>query len=192
MTLSLSGSLRLPLGQAADTALPAFPSALETEVIGLFDEFRCPLLRYALSFGLSVHDAEEVIQEVFLALHCHLQLGRSRSNLRGWLFRVAHNLALKHRLSAHKSRETVETDVSLIEKQPDPAPNPEEQLAAVQRHDRLRAVVHALPERDQCCLHLRAEGLRYREIAGVLGISLGAVSVSLTRSLARLERADEK
>ena len=78
-----------------------------------------------------------------------------------------------------------------MEKQIDLAPNPEEQLAAVQRHDHLRAVLQALPEREQR-LHLRAEGLRYREIADVLGMSLGAVSISLTRSLARLERADEK
>jgi RNA polymerase sigma-70 factor (ECF subfamily) len=33
---------------------------------------------------------------------------------------------------------------------------------------------------------LRAEGLKYREIAQVLGISLGGVSLSLSRSLARL------
>jgi RNA polymerase sigma-70 factor (ECF subfamily) len=37
---------------------------------------------------------------------------------------------------------------------------------------------------------LRAEGLRYREIAQVLDMSLGAVSISLARSLARFERAD--
>lgn len=192
MTVSLSNSLRLTLRPAADATLPAPPSAVETEVIGLFDEFRSRLLRYALSFGLSLHDGEEIIQEVFLSLHCHLQLGRSRQNLRGWLFRVAHDLALKHRFAAHKVREKVQSDASLIEQRLDPAPNPEEQLAAAQRHDRLRAVLRALPERDQCCLHLRAEGLRYREIAHVLGMSLGAVSISLTRSLARLERADEK
>ena len=57
---------------------------------------------------------------------------------------------------------------------------------------RLRAVLRALPEPDQHCLRLRAEGLRYREIAEVLGMSLGAVSISLTRSLARLERADRR
>ena len=57
---------------------------------------------------------------------------------------------------------------------------------------RLRAVLRALPEHDQHCLRLRAEGLRYREIAEVLGMSLGAVSISLTRSLARLERADRR
>jgi RNA polymerase sigma-70 factor (ECF subfamily) len=167
-------------------------SELEDEIIHLFDEFRSRLLRYALSFGLSVHDGEEIIQDVFLSLYRHLQLGRSRKNLRGWLFRVVHNLALKQRLAAHRVRETLYSEGSLMEKQVDLAPNPEEQLAAAQRHDRLRAVLQALPERDQSCLHLRAEGLRYREIADVLGMSLGAVSISLTRSLARLERAGER
>ena len=191
MTFSLSDSLlRLPLPRGADSVSPALPSHLEAEVIRLFDEFRSPLLRYALSFGLSVHDAEEIIQEVFLSLYLHLQLGRSRRNLRGWLFRVVHNLALKQRLATGKTAQAIQSGVSLMEKQLDPAPNPEELLAAAQRHDRLRAVLRALPERDQCCLCLRAEGLRYREIADVLGMSLGAVSISLTRSLARLERAD--
>jgi RNA polymerase sigma-70 factor (ECF subfamily) len=168
------------------------PSELENEIISLFDEFRSRLLRYALSFGLSVHDGEEIIQDVFLSLYRHLQLGRSRKNLRGWLFRVVHNLALKQRHAARRVPETVHPDGNLMEKQIDLAPNPEEQMAAAQRHNRLRAVLQALPERDQSCLHLRAEGLRYREIADVLGMSLGAVSISLTRSLARLERADER
>jgi RNA polymerase sigma-70 factor (ECF subfamily) len=57
---------------------------------------------------------------------------------------------------------------------------------------RLAAVLRALPERDRRCLTLRAEGLRYREIAGTLAISLGAVSLSLTRSLARIARAAER
>jgi RNA polymerase sigma-70 factor (ECF subfamily) len=58
------------------------------------------------------------------------------------------------------------------------------------RRERLLAVVEALPEVDRRCIYLRAEGLRYREIVEVLGISLGAVALSLERSLARLRRAD--
>jgi RNA polymerase sigma-70 factor (ECF subfamily) len=65
-------------------------------------------------------------------------------------------------------------------------------VLCAQRQSRLRAVLAALPEQDQCCLRLRAEGLRYREISRVLGISLGAVSLSLTRSLTRLGFADRK
>ncbi len=50
--------------------------------------------------------------------------------------------------------------------------------------------LRAMPEQDQCCLSLRAEGLRYRDIAEVLGISLGSVANSLERALSRLARAD--
>jgi RNA polymerase sigma-70 factor, ECF subfamily len=178
--------LRLPaLAQPADR-----PSGIEREVIELFDEFRAPLLRYCLSLGVSLHDGEEVIQEVFLCLFRHLQLGRSRRNLRGWLFRVAHNLALKQRAADKRAREHTENCETIAEWHSDPAPGPEEHLSAAQRRTRLLAVVDALPETDRSCLSLRAEGLRYREIAQVLGISLGSVSISLSRSLARLARAD--
>ena len=64
-------------------------------------------------------------------------------------------------------------------------------VSAKQRHNRLQSVVRALAEQDRRCLYLRAEGLRYREIAEVLGISLGGVSNSLARSLARIREADE-
>jgi len=70
------------------------------------------------------------------------------------------------------------------------AANPEQQVINFQRQQRLLAVLRVLPEQEQYCLHLRAEGLVYREIAEVLGISLAAVSVSLGRALARLSRAD--
>jgi RNA polymerase sigma-70 factor (ECF subfamily) len=42
-------------------------------------------------------DGEDVVQDVFLEVFRHLQRGGSRLNLQGWLFRVAHNLALKRR-----------------------------------------------------------------------------------------------
>jgi RNA polymerase sigma-70 factor, ECF subfamily len=170
----------------------AKPSPIEAEVMELFEEFRSPLLRYSLSLGLTVHDGEEVIQEVFLALFRHLQLGRSRKNLRGWLFRVAHNLVLKRRLANRTLSRRTLLDPRIAEEQVDPMPSPEEEISTAQRRHRLLAVVQALPENDRSCLRLRAEGLRYREIATVLGISLGAVSISLTRSLARLMRADRR
>ena len=70
---------------------------LEEEVVELFDSFREPLLRYLASFGLPLADGEEIVQEVFLSLFQHLRRGGGRTNLRGWLFRVAHNLGLKRR-----------------------------------------------------------------------------------------------
>jgi RNA polymerase sigma-70 factor, ECF subfamily len=177
---------------ATTAEVSARPSEIECEVTQFFDEFRNPLLRYVLSFGLSVHDGEEVTQEVFLALFRHLHLARSRQNLRGWLFRVAHNLALKQRQVNQRAPSELDSDGTLADNQWDPRPNPEEQALAVQRQERLLAVFHALPEQDRCCLRLRAEGLRYREIAHILCISLGAVSISLTRSLARFMSVDTR
>ncbi len=165
-------------------------SEIEREVLRLFEQYRNPLLRYALSFRIRSHDAEEVIQEVFLSLFRHLQLGRSRRNLRGWVFRVTHNLALKQRYANQGLRDTVEFGEATAQEQLDTAPNPEEHLSNAQRRLRLLAVVEALGETEKNCLRLRAEGLRYREIAEVLGISLGSVSASLARSMERLLRAD--
>ena len=163
------------------------PSALEEEVTGLFDQYRAPMLRYLYSFGLPMQDGEEVVQEVFLALFQHLRRGKPRTNLQGWVFRVAHNLGLRRCQSLRR-----ETMGDVDSARPDPEPNPEQQAASSQRHKHLLAVVEALPELDRRCLYLRAEGLRYREIKEVLGISLGGVALSLERSLERLSRVNAR
>ena len=168
----------------ADTVSRA---GLEDEVVGLFEQFRGRLLRYLMSLGLSAHDGEEIVQEVFLALYQHLRQDKSRRNLQGWIFRVAHNLGLKQR---HCVRQRWRQAGELVDAPPDPNLTPEERLIQDEREKRLRAVVRALPEQDRWCLYMRAEGLRYREIAQALDMSLGAVSLSLGRSLARLARVD--
>lgn len=181
--------LQFPLAEVESSS--ARISSPVEEVVGLFDELRDRLLRYLLSLGLSAHDGEDVIQESFLLLFQHLQRGKSRENLRGWIFRVSRNLALK-RLAANRRglQDLVEFDGDLANQVRDRNPDPEEQLASNQRQRILLAVVRALPEQDRSCLYLRSEGLRYREIAEVMGISLGSVAASMARSLARLDRAD--
>ena len=185
-----SNSIELPLPVRSAAALSSPRPDLESEVISLFDQLRNPLFRYVLSIGIRVQEAEEIVQDVFLSLYRHLRIGRSRSNLRGWVFRVAHNLALKQRESSRRRLESVAGSGDLAERRCDPAPDPEEQMVRSERRKRLLAVLRSLPEQDQACLFLRAEGLRYREIAAVLDMSLGSISISLTRSLARLHRAD--
>ena len=161
--------------------------SLEEEVLRLFDLMRTRLLKYAVSFGISIQDGEDIVQETFLALFHHLRRGRCDDNLHGWLFRVTHNLSLKRRLKA--LREQVGMDANEAERF-DPSPNPEESMLFGERHGRLQAILQVLPLEDQLCLRLRNEGFRYREIAQVVGISLGSVSASLSRSLTRLEKAD--
>jgi RNA polymerase sigma-70 factor, ECF subfamily len=183
------------LGTAGIAGLSAAP---DTDVhsdahlaVQLFDELRRPLLRYLLSLGLAAEDAEEVVQEAFLALFQHLGRGGSRRNLRGWLFRVAHNVGLKRRMAAKREAPAVALD-DVASRRPDPADageDPEQRLLSAQREQRFQAALGALAGQDRWCLALRAEGLPYREIADVLGISLGSVASSLARSLGRLSRA---
>jgi RNA polymerase sigma-70 factor, ECF subfamily len=173
-----------PIGPAS-----AQPSEIECEVIKIFEQFRDPVFRYVLSIGLFVQDAEEITQEVFLALMQHLRLQRSRQSNTGWIFRVAHNLALNRRDTNQRLGGEMASGFLQAEIHPDPSPNPEEQASSMQRRRHLLAGLRALPEEDQYCIRLRAESLRYREIAEVLGVSLGSVSISLTRSLTRLTHA---
>ncbi|HET9566938.1 MAG TPA: RNA polymerase sigma factor [Vicinamibacterales bacterium] len=180
---SLPASL---LGYGAEST-----ASTHEEVLHLFDECAPGLRRYVGAFGLTAEVTEDVVQEVFLQLFRHLRLGRSRANLRGWIFRVGHNQALKHREKAARRHRWEGTwDVRLVDRVIDPAANPEQQLADDRRVRRLRAVVRALPERDRQCLFLRAEGLGYRDIAKTLNISLGGVAKSLARTMTRLTNAD--
>jgi RNA polymerase sigma-70 factor, ECF subfamily len=160
-------------------------AATERQVLELFDSGAPSLLRYVNSFGLTNAETEDVVQETFLSLYYHLRLGRPRTNLKGWLFKVAHNLALRQRRGRCRPPQIEMTDARV-----DPAPNPEVRLALAERARRVRSVFRALSDRDRQCLLLRAEGLRYRDIARTLGISLGGVAKSLARSMSRFVNAD--
>ena len=160
--------------------------ALELEILSVYDSLQLPLLRYSISFRLSIAEGEDIVQETFLALFDHLRKARSRDNLRGWVFRVAHNLALKRRLF-HRTQSTL-TSVENYRSEEclSNELNPEQIAIEGEHRATLIAIYKALPENDRLILQLRAEGLTYREIADVVRVSLGTVSNSLGRSLSRL------
>ena len=164
------------------------PRSPEDEVIALFDQYRAPVLRYLICRRIPLADAEEIVQEVFVALFRHLRAAKSRSNLPGWIFTVAHNMSLKSRIAGKRRSQYFEDAPAMLDRAGSSLDNPEQQFHAKQYRIRLMSVVQALPERDRSCLALRAEGFRYREIARILGMSLGSVANSLTRALARLGR----
>lgn len=185
----LKPALELPLPAILPDS--AALHAAQREVLSLYDEHAPRLVRYARSFGLAEESAEDVVQDVFVALFRHLVVGRPRHNLAGWLFRVTRNLSLKQRRRAGGSMTDLMTDL-LLARLVDPADTPEERLAFDQRARRLRSVVRALTPRDRQCVYLRSEGLSYREIAAALGMSLGGVAKALARALSRLSIADRR
>jgi len=166
-------------------------AAVAERVLALFDENGPGLRRYVGSFRLGAAATEDIVQEVFLALFRHLSLGRPDSNLKAWLFQVAHNLARKQQTRAlRRTRVEDPWDALAVERALDDTPDPEAQLASRERRRTLSAVLRGLPERDRQCVALRAEGLSYRDIAKALGISLGSVAKSLVRAISRLMAVD--
>src|SRR5690606_9293416 len=68
------------------------------------------------------------------------------------------------------------------------APSPEQALLREETSQGVRAALLSLSERDRLLLLLREEGLTYREIADVIGISPTSVGPLLTRAQRRFVR----
>jgi len=160
---------------------------LEQRVVEMYDSLRLPVVRYLVCLGLRPEDADEIVQETFLRVYKHLRADGADPNLRGWVFRVAHNLAINHckKQRGHAAFGDVEScdeACSLA----DPSPSAED---VVLRKEQMRRVVKAmqsLSSQEMQCVHLRAEGFRYREIAKIVGIGISTVADSLQRALTKL------
>jgi len=186
----LQSAIGLPFPAALRDDGHAGSGAIEDRVLRLFEECGPGLRRYVASFGLGAAATDDVVQEIFVALFRHLCLGRRETHLKGWLFRVGHNLALKQRQRAMKRLHAEGSwDPAVVAGVADPAASPEQLLAEDRRRQRLSAALGLMPERERHCVYLRAEGLRYRDIARTLGVSLGTVAKSLTSAMRRLEAA---
>jgi RNA polymerase sigma-70 factor (ECF subfamily) len=150
-------------------------------VAQLFHELWKPLRRYLLTLGLRPQEADEVAQETFLRLHQHLEKSRGDTTLRGWVFRVAHNLGHNQRIRGKRNE-----GQPLQEESSDSRHTPEEELLERDRMERMQAALLTLPSDQAQCLHLRAEGLRFREIAEVMEVSVSTVANLVQRGLTRL------
>ena len=129
--------------------------------------------------------AQEALQEVYLRLYKALRNGQQIENMKAWLFRVAHNEGLKVRKRENAFR-VIETDWDRFVH---PSDSPERMLLDREKMSKVTDALGSLSPQQRNCLYLRAEGLRYREIAETLGVSLSTVNEFLRRALARLTEA---
>jgi RNA polymerase sigma-70 factor (ECF subfamily) len=162
---------------------------LEQQVSALFVEMRDGVYRYLLfSVGDSC-DAEDLTQEVFLRLYKTLRQRRRVENVRAWLLRVAHNLAVDWQQEQSGRRRTRNVDARAPDRA-DPSASAEQSLLRVEESRRIERAVARLSGQERRCLELRAEGLRYREIAEILGIGIPSVQTFLARAVRKLAGGD--
>jgi RNA polymerase sigma-70 factor, ECF subfamily len=185
----LDGTLGLHLGIDAARSDNQKILRLEEQIAHLYEELRHPLLRYLLCMRVVPEEAEEIIQESFLRLYKHLHAGGGEDNLRGWVYRVAHNLSSTRRKERRFLADTspdlwqqisLSTATSEI--------GPEDILLRKEKMMRLHRDIAGLTELQQNCIRLRVEGFRYREIARILNTSTSTVAGSLRHAVERLTR----
>jgi RNA polymerase sigma-70 factor (ECF subfamily) len=160
---------------------------LEQQVSELFQLLREPVCRYLMGILANRAEAEELTQEAFLSLYSCLRKGQAVKNVRAWVFRVAHNLAI----NCEKKRDHLEPlgpDFweKVAEQRLDPAPNVEQRLVAQEKAEQLRLIFACLSPQERQCFDLRVEGLRLREIAEVLGIRIPSVESFLGRAIKKI------
>lgn len=162
---------------------------LEQTVTAYFEQWRTPVHRYLVAaFGDRV-EAEEITQEAFLQLYRELHRGQLIIKVRPWLFRTAHNMAV-NRIKGQQFVELLDENSwrELCESLVDVSPNPEQRLLKLEKFSRLRTALGRLTPAERQCLHLRTNGLRYREIAEILSLSLSTVAETLYRVIGKLTR----
>ena len=149
----------------------------------MYRELRKPLLRYLVCLGLSADEAQDVVQDVFLRLHCHLASGGSQENIRSWLYRVAHNQA-RNRQNRYDRRFGAPLEAGINAVLDDATP--ERVALEKEKFRRLEEAIRRLTVSERECLLLRAGGLRYREIGEVLGIPTSTVGDTVDRAIKKL------
>lgn len=149
----------------------------EDSLEAIYREYHPAVCRYLQLTGSSPADAAEIAQECFVRLITALSRGHGVEKPRPWLISVAHNLRLEMARKAERSAEATQHYVT------EPVPDQEAVLLQNERMRRLHDAMQQLSERQRTYLHLRAEGLRLREIADLHGVTLQSVADACARAI---------
>lgn len=157
----------------------------EQLVSSLFESWYPAAVRYAYRLTASLELAEDAVQEAFMLLYRDLRDGRTIENLKGWTLVVIRRQISKQ-VRSYQSLDPRNLSLELLDSMPSmahgwKAPGFEE--------DDVMKLLSVLTARELEVILLRMEALKYREIAGQLGISPNSVNTLLARALRKLQKA---
>jgi RNA polymerase sigma-70 factor (ECF subfamily) len=142
------------------------------------------LYRWLFHLTHDRHAAEDLVQETLLTAFAALPRFRAGSNFRAWLFRIAHNNFINQRRAAVKQGGVLGDNLAA------PGDEPVDQLARREAEALARDAIRALPPEFRAALLLRIEeGLSFREIAGVLGLTEETARWRVFKARQKLMRA---
>lgn len=136
-----------------------------------FDSHYRPLCYYLVNFTNDSHAAEDMAQLVFVDFWNKREVITIHSSVKSYLYKMAYHQFLDS-LRKKKKEATVLEQLKYEALQTIAVPTEAE---LEQKSQRLWRVIEQLPERCQEILKLKMDGLKYREIADVLGLSVKTV-----------------
>lgn len=139
------------------------------------------LCGYAIKYVKDLDQAEEIVQDLFFNIWNKRESLQITSSLEAYLFRSVRNSCLnylKHMKirQLHASGMTQANPASITESDPP--------VEILELHNRIEEAIASLPPERQKIFRLsRHEGMKYREIAEHLGISIKTVEVQMGKAL---------
>ncbi|MCE6990568.1 RNA polymerase sigma-70 factor [Dyadobacter sp. CY323] len=160
----------------------------------LFTHHYRSLCNYAMRVVVTREIAEEVVSDVFVKLWKNREQIEVHTSFQAYIYRAVRNQALDylklrvHRQNERESLESVQWNLSHADHF-----SPADELSFNEFYTHVEGCIQALPRQCQLIFRLsREEGLRYRDIAEKLEISVKTVETQMSRALKVLrERVPE-
>jgi len=157
--------------------------------------FETPLLRYLgrVLGGGGTEEAEDLVQEAFLRLHRQVTRRGAESirNMQGWLFQVAHNLAM----DAIRKRERRErgkqkaAESGTLEADPPETVDALGEMIHQEACQKALAELDRLPQPQRQAIFLRViQEMTLREVGEVTGLTVGNAAYRIDQGLKTLAR----
>jgi RNA polymerase sigma-70 factor (ECF subfamily) len=161
-------------------------------IAGLIERYQHRLYRYLLRLVSQPSTAEDLFQQTWIRVMERIQKYDSRRSFEGWLFAVAHNLAIDH--LRRRRPESLDEPTYSGETQADLTrstdPGALDQLLSKERAGLVVDAVADLPIPFREVITLRfEEEMKLEEIAVALSLPMGTVKTRLHRALKALKQS---
>jgi RNA polymerase sigma-70 factor (ECF subfamily) len=156
---------------------------LEDTFLAALEEQQQKLLRVCSVYAEDTDDRKDLFQEVVINIWQAMPTFNGQSTISTWMYRIALNVCLRlHDKQTKKRGRFRRLDGIEFVNIRDDEPTEEEQ----ERLIHLRACIKKLDEADKALTTLYLEGLAYKEMAEITGLSENNVAVKIKRIKAKL------
>jgi len=154
----------------------------------LFHIYYGKLHRFAYAIIRDQQFAEEVVSDVFVNLWRNRSKLLEIENLNNYLYTATKNLAIRSCTKLNRMQQFTPGDIVL--EADETAPNPEDILLGNELLRRYEAAVSGLPTKCRTIYRLaKQDGLKYKEIATILSISVKTIDAQLAIAVKKITQA---